>query len=475
MSFDLKSKTIQELRHSLSEGDFSSQELIAWYLAEIKKKDRDLNAYIEVFDDAENQALEADKRIKQGDSTPLLGIPLALKDNILVEGKKISAGSKILEGYTASYDATVVTLLRKAGAVFIGRTNMDEFAMGSSTEHSAYKVTKNPYDATRVPGGSSGGSAAAVSLNLAVAALGSDTGGSIRQPASFCGCVGLKPTYGSVSRSGLIALGSSLDQIGPLTRSVGDAEIIFNTIRGKDKLDSTSYAVKKSSNTAKKKSYTIGIPRAFLSEGVDSDVLENFETLLAKLEEQGHTIVDIELPYVRYSLCAYYIIMPAEASTNLARFDGIRYGLHKEGSTLIKDYQRSRGAGFGEEVRRRILLGTYVLSSGYYDAYYSQANAVRVEITEDFRKAFESVDLIATPTTPTPAFKIGEKSDPVSMYLADIFTVPANITGMPGLSIPTGEVSREGTSLPVGFQLLAPHQAEHHLFALGKDVESIQA
>ncbi|MDB4516540.1 aspartyl/glutamyl-tRNA amidotransferase subunit A, partial [Crocinitomicaceae bacterium] len=347
------------------------------------------------------------------------------------------------------------------------RTNMDEFAMGSSTENSAFGPTKNPLDTSRVPGGSSGGSAAAVAANMALVALGSDTGGSIRQPGAFCGVVGLKPTYGSVSRHGLMAMGSSLDVIGPLTKTVDDAEIMFEAVRGWDKMDSTTVPDDREQIKEKKK-YKIGVPRTFLTKGVDEDVLEAFEAGLETLRSAGHTVVDIELPTIEHSLAAYYIIMPAEVSANLARFDGVRYGLHKDGENRIDDYRQSRGKGFGREVRRRIFLGTYVLSSGYYDAYYGKAMQARDKIRSDVEEAFKDVDAIATPTSPTPAFEFGEKTtDPLSMYLADIFTVSANIIGTPAISVPHGTVERKKKELPVGFQLMAPQLGEKTLFTLG--------
>jgi len=467
---DFNTKTLKELQEGLASGEFTSLELTKHYLKEGKKGNGEINAFLEIFDNATEQAVKADKKIKKGEKGDLLGIPIAIKDNMLMEGKKATAGSKILENYVASYDSFVVKKLKNAGAVIIGRTNLDEFAMGSSTENSAFGVVKNPHDKKRVAGGSSGGSAAVIAMNGSPISLGSDTGGSIREPAAFCGCVGLKPTYGTVSRSGLIALGSSLDQIGPFGKTVSDVETVFNVIKEHDPKDSTSIRNPKFYKGEKKK-LTIGVPRDFLTEGVSSDVLERFEAALAELKKAGHVIKDVKLPYIKYSLPVYYIIMPAEASTNLSRFDGMRYGLHVEGEELLEDYNKSRGVGFGKEARRRIILGTYVLSSGYYDAYYGKATVVRQMIREDFDKAFKGCDAIATPTAPGPAFKIGEKEDPVSMYLADIFTVPANIAGIPGISIPMGTVSRHDIELPVGFQLMAPHLHEETLFTLGKEIE----
>lgn len=469
---DISKLTISSARVLLKKKEISALDLAQAHLDVIEKKNPGIFAFLETYSDVLDQAKKADKRIAQGgsDDAPLLGIPIALKDNILRKGFHASAGSKILEGYKATYDATVVKKLSLAGAVFLGRTNQDEFAMGSSTETSAYGKTKNPIDPTRVPGGSSGGSAAAVAMHGALAAFGSDTGGSIRQPAALCGVVGLKPTYGSVSRSGLIAMGSSLDVIGPFGKTVEDAEILFNVIRGQDPLDSTTLPDSATSEEKIKKHMTIGVPRAFVEKGLDPDIKENFEATLKKLEAKGHALVDIELPTIGYSLAAYYVIMPAEASTNLARFDGVRFGLHVSGKDRIDDYRQSRGTGFGPEVRRRILLGAYVLSAGYYDAYYGKATQARKKITDEFLRVFKSVDVIATPTTPAPAFVFGAKSDPLSMYLEDIFTVPANMAGIPAISVPSGTVVREKSHLPVGIQFMAAHSGEGTLFALGKDV-----
>jgi aspartyl-tRNA(Asn)/glutamyl-tRNA(Gln) amidotransferase subunit A len=473
MAKDYGKLNIEELRAGLDSGEYSSVELTEYFLKASNKENAQINAYLEIYDDAIESAKDADRKIKEGDTKPLTGIPIAVKDNILVEGRVASAGSKILENHVSAYDAFVVKKLKEEGAVILGRTNLDEFAMGSSTENSAYGVVKNPLDTDRVAGGSSGGSAAAVAMGGAPISLGSDTGGSIREPASFCGLVGLKPTYGSVSRSGLIALGSSLDVIGPFGKTVSDCEIVFNAIKGHDEKDSTTIKEDTYEKPKLKRKMKLGIPRDFFEKGVSSDVMEHFENTLDLLEKEGHEIVDIKLPYLKYSLPTYYVIMPAEASTNLARFDGMRYGLQEEGNSLMDVYKKSRGVGFGEETRRRILLGTYVLSSGYYDAYYGRATAVRREITKEFIDTFKEVDAVLTPTVPSPAFKIGEKEDPVSMYLADIFTVPANIAGIPGISVPMGEVSRHDKNLPVGIQILATHSGEEVLFKLGKEIENL--
>lgn len=466
----IENLTIKQARLDLDEKKYSAVELAEAYLSNIEKN-KHLNMYLEVFDDVIEQAKKADEMIASGNQKELCGIPFSIKDNMLIKGRRASSASKILEGYKATYDATVIAKIKEEGGVFLGRTNMDEFAMGSSTENSAFGVVKNPHDESRVPGGSSGGSAATIASNSALASLGSDTGGSVRQPASFCGVVGLKPTYGTVSRYGLMAMGSSLDQIGPITKTVEGAKIIFNAIKGHDIKDSTSLGSEVYTNEEKKVK-KIGVARGLFKEGVDKDVLSNFEATLKKLESKGYEIVDIELPYSEYALAMYYIIMPAEVSTNLARFDGVRYGLHVEGSGVDDEYSRTRSEGFGSEVRRRILLGTHVLSAGYYDAYYTKAQTARQLVINDFKKAFESVDVIASPTCPTPAFKIGEIEDPISMYLSDIFTVNANLTGMPAISIPSGFVEKDGKELPVGFQLTAPHLHEKMLFNVGYDVEA---
>lgn len=466
---DINSLTIKDAREALKSKKFSSRELVQAHLDLIKEKDKDIHAFLEVFSDALEQADEADKRIEAGEDLPLLGIPLALKDNMLVKGHHVSAGSKILENFIAPTDGTAVKKLKDAGAVILGRTNMDEFAMGSSTENSAYGRTCNPHDLERVPGGSSGGSAAAMAANFALGTFGSDTGGSIRQPASLCGIVGLKTTYGRVSRSGLIALASSLDQIGPFAKTVGDAEILYDVVKGKDDMDSTTID-EDTYPVSKKFSKVIGIPRSFVeSEGISAEVKRNFESAVEKFKQLGYTIKDVDLPHIKYSLATYYIILPAEASSNLARFDGVKYGLHVGGASGIEDYFKTRGVGFGKEVRRRILLGTYVLSSGYYDAYYGSALEMKRLITEELRSAFENVDVLLTPTTPSPAFKSGEKTSPLEMYLEDIFTVPANISGMPAISLPSGFAEIGGKSLPLGVELTADLGREDNLFRAGKD------
>ncbi len=468
MTKKLNECTIAEAAKALRAKECTVRELWDACKAEAERRNPELNAYLEIFeaDDAAIQA--AQERIDAGDDSLLCGIPLAIKDNILIEGEIASAASKMLADYVAAYDATVIRKLKEAGALFVGRTNMDEFAMGSSTEHSAFGATRNPYDVSRVPGGSSGGSAAAVAAQMCIAALGTDTGGSIRQPAAHTGLVGMKPTYGAVSRYGAIAMGSSLDQIGPLTKTVEDAEILFDMLRGQDPLDATSipgdfYAAKD-----EKQTLTIGVPRHLLKEGIDADVLAAFEAKLESLKAQGHAVVDVELPTSSHALPVYYVLMPAEVSANLARYDGVRYGLNKKGDSMINDYVESRTEGFGPETIRRILLGTFVLSSGYIDAYYRKADAARGILTKEYDAAFKQADVIAFPTTPSPAFKFGEKSDPVSMYLEDVFTVTANLTGMPAISVPMGSVDRDGVSLPVGMHFTAPKSREDRLFAAAR-------
>ena len=482
---DIEKLDIKKTHRHLIDGDFSAQELTKECLSVVKEKNKEINAYLEIFEKtALEQAEESDKKIKEKNYTELTGIPLGVKDNILIKRQKASAGSKILENYIATYDSTAIKKLKNAGAVFLGRTNMDEFAMGSSTETSAFGITKNPLDTERVPGGSSGGSASAVAMDSCLGALGSDTGGSIRQPSSFCGLVGLKPTYGSVSRSGLIALGSSLDVIGPIGKTVSDVEIIFNAIKGKDELDSTTIQESKKiypvaqpeaggTGAKKQKSKVIGVP-SFVNEidGLDNFTKNNFDESVKKLRKLGYEIKEIKLPNIKYAVPAYYIILPAEASANLARFDGVKYGFHKDGKNLLDDYLKTRGVGFGKEVRRRIILGTYVLSAGYYDAYYNKAQAVRGLIKNDFKEAFKNVDAIITPTTTGVAFKIGEKiNDPIKMYLEDIFTVPANHAGLPAISIPSNR-KRDGSfdgGLPLGLQIIAPKMNEDVLFKISKD------
>lgn len=470
----LSKLTIAEARKKLDSKEISAKELVESCLQNIEEKNKELNVYLEVYDDVLKQAEEAQKLIDGGKAESLTGIPLAIKDNILIKGKKASAASKILENYTATYTATAAQKILDQKGVFLGRVNMDEFAMGGSTENSAFGVTRNPYDPERVSGGSSGGSAAAVAADMALGALGSDTGGSVREPASFCGVVGLKPTYGSVSRYGLMAMGSSLDVIGPLTKTVSDAEILFNAIKGKDKMDSTSIDLTSPTPTyidEGREKTRIGVPYHILEQdGISAEVRENFDESVRKLKDLGFEIVDIRLPNIDKALAIYYIIMPAEVSSNMARYDGIKYGLSVEAPNLLEVYKKTRREALGPEVRRRIILGTYVLSSGYYDAYYGQAMAARDVLRAEFAEAFKNVDAILTPTAPAAAWKIGEKSTPLEVYLADIFTVTANIIGGPAISLPSGfaDLSAQAGKLPLGIQLMSAHSCEDVLFGIGK-------
>ena len=444
-------------------------------MARINKIDKEIAAFLSVFkDSAMSQAKEIDNQISQGQEISMLaGIPLAVKDNILIEGEKCTAASKILENYVAPYDATCIKKLKETGAIFLGKTNLDEFAMGSSTENSAFKITRNPQDLSRVPGGSSGGSAAAVKANECIAALGSDTGGSIRQPASLCGTVGLKTTYGAVSRYGLIAFASSLDQIGPLTKNIEDAKIIFDVIKGKDPKDSTSVKLKSQTSNFKPQAIKVGVPKEYFTEGIDPEVEKVIKEFIQKIQKQGAKVKEISLPHTKYALSCYFLISASEASANLARYDGIRYGTSNtkhETSDLLDSYLKTRGKGFGDEVKRRIMLGTYALSSGYYDAYYLRAQKVRTLIKKDFEKAFQEVDVILTPTSPFTAFKIGERAkSALSMYLADIFTASVNLAGLPALSMPCGEVQ----GLPVGLQIIGKSFREDEIFRVGSFFEKI--
>lgn len=468
---------IRELHEKLLSKEISAVELTEKYFAEIEKKDPEILAYLTLTKElALEQAKMVDAKIAKGESIDLLeGIPGAIKDNICVDGVRTTAGSKILDNYLAPYDATVIKRLKDVGAVILGKTNMDEFAMGSSTENSAYQKTKNPADISRVPGGSSGGSIAAVAAGEAVWSLGTDTGGSIRQPAALCGVVGLKPTYGRVSRSGAIAMASSLDQIGPVATSVEDVAIVLSRIAGEDKMDATT--AKSSDKNYEEylvgniKGKKIGIPKEYVAD-LDGEIKKVFEKSVAKFKELGAEISEISLPHAQYALPTYYIIMTSEVSSNLARFDGIKYGLRVDDKlatkdqkdelpkTLLETYLDTRKIGLGDEVKRRIMLGTYALSSGYYDAYYLKAQKVRALIRQDFEKAFDpsadGVDFIFSPTTPEVAFKLGEKTeDPLKMYLGDIYTVTANMAGVPAISFPIGTENVEGNKLPIGGQLMA--------------------
>lgn len=465
---NIKEYTIESLNAKLIGKELTVQQVVDAFLSQVAEKNSELNVFIEIHKDfIQEQVLVAQSKIDNGTATILTGIPIAIKDNILIKGEKITAASKILEGYKATYDATVISKLKAEGAILMPRANMDEFAMGGSTENSAFGVTKNPSDTTRVAGGSSGGSVAAVAAGMSVAALGSDTGGSVRQPASFCGVVGLKPTYGSVSRSGLIAMASSFDVIGPVTKNVSDAKIIFNVIKGTDPLDQTTVAGEIPSEVKK-----IGVPYHFLKSGIDADVLKVFEDNIERLKSLGYEIVDISLPSFEYALSIYYILVPAEVSSNMSRFDGVKFGKKVDGKDLAEDYFKTRGTLLGDEVKRRIMLGTYVLSAGYADEYYRKAWTARNMIKQELKKVFETVDVIAMPVAPSPAYKIGEMSaDPLKMYLADIFTVSANVAGIPAISIPGGSVTRDESNLPVGLQLLAPWHGEERLFKVGQKFE----
>ncbi len=457
----LNQLTISELVSKLAAREISSRAAIQGCLDQIEKVDPQIRAFLSLdAKDALAQADAADKALASGMThaqRPLLGVPLATKDVIAVNGQPLNCGSKILGKFVSPYDATVIQKLKAAGAIVFGRLNMDEFAMGSSTENSAFQITRNPWDTSRTPGGSSGGSAAAVVSDQCLAALGSDTGGSIRQPAALSGCVGLKPSYGRVSRYGLVAFASSLDQIGCLTKQVRDAATLLQVLSGVDACDSTSvpqpvpnYNAGLMGDIAGVK---LGLAKEYMVGGLDPEVKQAIDGAVKQLEKLGAEIVEVSLPHTEYAIATYYIIATAEASANLARFDGIRYGLRVDGADPIELYSRTRGAGFGAEVKRRILLGTYVLSSGYYDAYYLRAQKVRTLIRQDFLKAFEKVDAIVTPTSPTAAFKIGEKADdPLQMYLMDIFTISANLAGLCGISVPCGFARTP--KLPIGLQLL---------------------
>lgn len=461
---DFERKGIKDLHEMLKAKKATVKDLFLFFQNKIKGSNESVNAFIEGYEYEEQPETRH----------PLSGIPVAVKDNIAFEGRKMSAGSKMLENYQASYNSHIAEIFREIGVPLLGRTNMDEFAMGSSTETSYYGPTKNPLDLSRVPGGSSGGSAAAVASGMAPYALASDTGGSIRQPAAYCGVVGLKPTYGAVSRRGLIAMSSSLDVIGPITQNVEDAEIVFDTIARYDPLDSTSVPHEEREKYQEKNlnNKTIGVPRVFLGrEGIAPDVLENFYISLSKMEKAGYRIVDIDLPHLDQSLAVYYILQPAEASSNMARYDGIRFGFSSgsEGD-LLDTYIKTRTEGLGKEVKRRIMLGTYVLSSGYHDEYYYKAQELRKLITREIQDVFSSVDIIATPTTPHTAFRFGEKQDPLSMYLEDLFTVPYNLSGNPAISIPSGF---DRDHLPYSIHFVAPLFCEKKLFEVGKDFESL--
>lgn len=459
-----------EIARKVRAKELSARDVAKSFLDRAHGWDKSIKAFLSFNDDAAlAQADAVDRAVSAGkDPGPLAGVPVAVKDNLCVTGTKTTCASKILENFTANYDATVIEKVRAAGAVFIGKTNLDEFAMGSSTENSAFFTTRNPWDVSRIPGGSSGGSAAAVAARLAPLALGSDTGGSIRQPAALCGVVGLKPTYGRVSRFGLVAFASSLDQIGPFSTTVADAALLLQVLAGHDPKDSTSARVPVPDYSASLgrgvKGLRVGLPKEYFIDGMDPEVNRAVRQAVSTLESLGATVKEVSLPHTDAGLSVYYVIAPSEASANLARFDGVRYGHRSPRATsLLEQYEFSRDEGFGPEVKRRIMLGTYALSSGYYDAYYLKAQKVRTLIKQDFDQAFESVDVIATPTAPTAAFKAGEKSDdPLQMYLSDVFTISCNLAGLPGLSLPCGFTSN---GLPIGLQLLGKPFDEETVFA----------
>ncbi|MBR6252821.1 MAG: Asp-tRNA(Asn)/Glu-tRNA(Gln) amidotransferase subunit GatA [Clostridia bacterium] len=471
---DICKLTAHEIRDGYKNKEFTVKEVVDAFYKNIEEKDGDIKAYItlckeEALKEAEEKQIKIDEAISNGtfDELPFLfAVPIAIKDNMNTFGVKTTCASKMLENFVSPYDATVIKKIKAEGAIILGKVNMDEFAMGGSCENSGFFATKNPHDLTRVPGGSSGGSSAAVAGDLAPIALGSDTGGSIREPASLCGIVGLKPTYGLVSRYGLVAFASSLDQIGPMTKDVKDAAVLLNAIAGHDEMDSTSADIEKKDYTKSLindvKGIKIGIPKEFYGEGLQQEVRDALEKAKEKYRELGAEIVEVSLPFTKYALPTYYVLACAEASSNLGRFDGIRYGYRTENFESLKDiYRNSRSEGFGKEVKRRILLGTYVLSAGYYDAYYKKAQRVRTAIKEGFDRVFTECDVILTPTCPTTAWKIGEKTEnPLEMYLMDLYTVPVNIAGIPGISIPCG---KDNDGMPIGMQLLAKHFNEETL------------
>ena len=467
----LKNLTIAGARSAVQERQTSATELAESFYTKISSDDPRIGAYLTLSKDrALEQAARMDALVAKGEMLPPLGgVPVGIKDVLVTRGLRTTAGSKILEDYIPPNDCTAVARLEAAGAVILGKLNCDEFAMGSSNENSAYKPVRNPRDLERVPGGSSGGSAAAVAAGMAVATLGSDTGGSIRQPASFCGVVGLKPTYGRVSRYGLIAFASSLDHIGPFANTATDTALVLRTMAGRDPMDSTSADVPVPDYVAELekgvRGLRIGVAKEYFAEGLDGEVRASVEAAIQKLASLGCEVVPVSLPHTEYATPAYYIVATAEASANLARFDGVRYGLRsKESRTLSDMYRKTRDEGFGPEVKRRIMLGTYALSTGYYDAYYLKAQRVRTLLTRDFENAFQKVDAIVTPTSPTAAFKLGEKSDdPLAMYLADIYTVTANLAGIPGISVPCGDTK---SGLPIGLQILGRHFDEATILRL---------
>jgi aspartyl-tRNA(Asn)/glutamyl-tRNA(Gln) amidotransferase subunit A len=477
-SLTMPSLTIDDIRHAIATEQTTATAVAQGFFTRIRQQDSEIGAFLTLCEErALKQAALIDQMAAEGlPLPPLAGTPIAIKDVMVTKGIRTTAGSKILDNFIPPYDCTAVARLEAAGAVILGKLNCDEFAMGSSNENSAYGPVHNPRDKSRVPGGSSGGSAAAVASEMAVATLGSDTGGSIRQPASFCGVVGLKPTYGRVSRYGLIAFASSLDHIGPFAKTVKEVAVLLHAIAGRDPMDSTSAEVPVPDYVAELeksvKGLRVGVAKEYFGEGLDHEVRTAVESAIQKLAELGCEVIPVSLPHTEYAIPTYYIVATAEASSNLARYDGVRYGFRAKANTLSEMYRRSRDGGFGMEVKRRIMLGTYALSAGYYEAYYLKAQKVRTLLTRDFEEAFKKVDVIAAPTAPTPAFKLGEKvDDPLAMYLADIYTVTANLAGIPGISVPCGE-NRE--KLPIGLQLFAKHFNEATLLRVAHAYEQVR-
>lgn len=495
---NLNELTIKQARTGLDKGKISSLELTLACLAQIEKLDKDLNACLLVAkDEAIAEAKAADIRIANGEKGELLGIPYLCKDNLMTKGIKTTAASKILENYYAPYDASVILKLKKAGAVLLGKTNLDEFAHGASTENSAFGPTKNPHDMSRVAGGSSGGSAAALAANMCIFALGSDTGGSIRQPASFCGVFGLKPSYGRISRFGLLSMTSSTDVVGPLTKSAADASLVLSALEGVDRLDASSTplafikqekgrvdygspslakkGLENLNNSFRDKDLSgikVGLPKEYFSKDLDKKIKEKIEIITNQLKERGAKVIEISLPHSKYAIAAYYIITPCEISSNLARFDGISFGLQKEGIINLNEFYKStRGEGFGKEAKLRIMLGTYALSAGYYDAYYKKAQAVRTYIISDFRQAFRQVDFIISPTTAHPAFKIGSQNNTLDMYLEDVFVSGVSLAGLPAISMPISKMEVGGKQLPLGMQIIAPRFFDDELLSFSEFIE----
>ena len=472
---DMTTVTVKELSQKLSSGEWTSEQVVSAYLKQIEMQNSELNALLGVADDGIEQAKAIDDRRAKGESLhPLAGIPIVVKDNILVKGWSATAGSRMLENYKASYDATVIDRLRKAGMILLGRANMDEFAMGSSTENSHFGPSKNPWDITKVPGGSSGGSIVSVASGMAPVALGSDTGGSVRQPASLCGIVGLKPTYGRVSRYGLMALGSSLDQISVAAKTMEDAAMVMQVIEGEDVKDATTSQLEETTipelMETSVKGLKFGVPKEYFIEGMDPEVRKRVEEAIEELKIAGAEIVEISLPHTSYAIAAYYLIQTSEANSNLGRYDGIRYGYSSQAETLVQSYERTREEGFGDETKRRIILGTFALSAGYYDAYYKKASQVRTLIKQDFDEAFKKVDAIVTPTSPSVAWNLGEKfADPLSMYLSDIYTVSVNLATVPAVSLPCGFAQ----DLPVGLQVIARPFDEQMLYRIGMTYQTL--